>query len=75
MRHSRSPDQGAFDFEEVVGEIPPYRLQLLRDVGSVASVLAEKGRITESVADDVTQRTKVWTFGNRTPDDDDPIAA
>ena len=75
MLHRLSPEQGEFDFEQVVGEIPPYRLQLLRDVGAVASVLAEKGKITESVADDVTQRTKVWTFGSRYPDDDGPIAA
>lgn len=60
------PAQGGFDFEEVVGEIPPYRLAMVRDIGAMAAVMAEKGQITESVADDVANRMYVFLFGNRT---------
>lgn len=61
----RDPNQGEFDFEQVVGEIPPYRLQLIRDTGAVAAALVEKGKITESVADDVANRMSIFVFGNR----------
>lgn len=57
--------QEEFEFQALQGEIPPYRLQLIRDVGAMASVMAEKGQITESVADDVASRMSIFVFGNR----------
>lgn len=60
------PNQGEFDFEQVVGEIPPYRLQLIKDTGAVASSLAERGKITGSTADDIVNCMSIWVFANRT---------
>lgn len=66
------------EYEEMafVGEVPPYRLQMIRDVGSMAGRLVERGRMTESTADDVVACMRTYLFGNRfTPEDDGPRAA